>query len=261
MAPFGQYQDLTIDLTDYVAIIEIQRPPHNHFDLGLIEALADAALALDEADECRCLVLAAAGKSFCAGANLGSSGDLDTLDWGSAGAIYDQAVRLFRARKPMVGAIHGAAVGGGLGLALVPDFRVTCPQARFRANFSGLGVHPGFGLTVTLPELIGHSPAEMMLYTGRWVMGDEAARIGLADVLVPTDRVRSTAVELAREIAASAPLAVMSTRATLRRGLADRVEKATAIELSRQYELIRTDDFKEGVAALSGRRNPVFRGT
>ena len=261
MAPFGEYNDLAIDLTDYVAVIEIQRPPHNHFDFRLIEALADAADALDEADDCRCLVLAAAGKSFCAGANLGSSGDLDTLDWGSARSIYEQAVRLFRAKKPMVGAIHGAAVGGGLGLALLPDLRVTCPETRFRANFTRLGVHPGFGLTVTLPELIGVSQAEMMLYTGRWVMGDEAVEIGLADVLAPRDRVRSTAVELAQEIAASAPLAVLSTRATLRRGLADRVEEATAIELQKQYELIRTDDFSEGVAAMAQRRDPVFKGT
>src|SRR4029079_13312071 len=141
---------------------------------------------------------------------------------GQAGHLYLEAVRLFRTAKPIVGAIHGAAVGGGLGQALVPDVRVTCPQARFCANFTRLVCHPGFGLTVTLPELIGPSKAALMFHTGRRFTGEEAFAMGLADVLVAQDRVRAAATELATEIAHSAPLAVVATRATLRAGLADR---------------------------------------
>jgi enoyl-CoA hydratase/carnithine racemase len=167
-------------------------------------------------------------------------------------------VRLFGSRKPIIGAIHGAAVGGGLGLALVPDFRVTCPEARFCANFTRLGFHPGFGLTVTLPELIGTANAAMMFYTSRRITGDEALRVGLADILVPQAEVRAAAQKLAAEIAENAPLGVAATRATLRAGLAERVRAATAHELAEQTRLRATTDFKEGVRAMAERRVPNF---
>ena len=171
-----------------------------------------------------------------------------------------EAVRLFRSKKPIVGAIHGAAVGGGLGLALVADFRVACPEARFCANFTRLGFHPGFGLTTTLPEVIGKTNAALMFYTSRRVTGEEAHRMGLADMLVPQDQVRPAALKLAAEIAENAPLGVIATRATMRAGLADRVETATEHELAEQSRLRTTDDFKEGVKAMAERRVPNFAG-
>ena len=131
------------------------------------------------------------------------------------------AVRLFRSKKPIIGAIHGPAVGGGLGLALVPDFRVACPEARFCANFTRLGFHPGFGLTVTLPALIGPSKAALMFYTSRRLGGEEAFAMGLADVLVPQAQVRSAALALAAEIAENGPLGLIATRATVRGDIAD----------------------------------------
>ena len=174
--------------------------------------------------------------------------------------LYKEAIRLFRTKKPIVGAIHGAAVGGGLGLALVPDFRVTCQEARFSANFNRLGFHPGFGLTATLPRLVGAQQAALMFYTGRRIPGDEAVRIGLAEMLVPLAEVRGAAQALALEIAQSAPLAVIATRETMRRGLCDAIEAATERELVEQDWLRRTEDFKEGVKAMAERRLPDFRG-
>lgn len=117
----------------------------------------------------------------------------------------------------MVAAIQGPAVGGGLGLALVADFRVTSPAARFAANFTKLGIHPGFGFTYTLPRLIGIQRASLMFYTGRRISGEDAVKWGLGDVLIPSDRLRAAARDLAGEIAENAPLAVRSTRATIRR--------------------------------------------
>ena len=259
--------ELGLEVADFVATVEIRRPPHNFFDMELIRQLADTFEKLDDEPDCRVIVLAAQGKSFCAGANFGDgsalapdgsipvrSGDSETEH------LYLEAVRLFRTRKPIVGAIHGAAVGGGLGLALVPDFRVTCPEARFSANFTRLGFHPGFGLTVTLPELIGRANASLMFYTSRRVKGDDALRMGLADVLVPLAQVRNAAQELAREIAGCAPLGVVATRATLRQGVADRIAAATKHELTEQTRLRRTQDFKEGIKASAERRDPQFRG-
>jgi enoyl-CoA hydratase/carnithine racemase len=261
-------KDIGVELADFVATVEIRRPPHNFFDYALIQQIAGAFEALDRDPACRAIVLAAQGKSFCAGANFGDGSALneDGQVRNAPGAnkvahLYVEAVRLFRTRKPIVGAIQGPAVGGGLGLALVPDFRVTCAEARFSANFTRLGFHPGFGLTVTLPELIGRNKAALLFYTSRRVKGDEACAMGLADVLVPLAEVRPAAQALAREIATCAPLGVIETRATLRQGLADRVRAATDHELEVQTKLRQTRDFKEGVRASAERRAPAFTGT
>ena len=259
MAPF---KDIGIDKTGHVALVEIRRPPHNFFDVALIKELAGAFEALDADEDCRALVLAAQGKAFCAGADFGG----DDSDGGAllsgptpgAAHLYIEGNRLFRTKKPIIAAVHGAAVGGGLGLAMVGDLRVTCPEARFCANFTRLGFHPGFGLTVTLPAVIGPSKAALMFYTSRRVGGEEAFAMGLADVLVPQHQVRSAALALAAEIAENAPLGLVATHATLRGDIADRVRAATEHELAEQMRLRKTEDFKEGVKAMAERRVPVF---
>src|SRR5579875_3451753 len=216
----GPFKDIAVEGHGHVSLVEIRRPPYNFFDVALIREIAEAFETLDRDATCRALVLAAQGKAFCA----------------------------------------GAAVGGGLGLAMVADFRVTCPQARFSANFTRLGFHPGFGLTVTLPQVIGTTKAALMFYTSRRVTGEEAYAMGLADVLVPQDEVRAAALKLAGEIAENAPLGLVATRATLRGDLADRVLRATEHELREQTRLRKTDDFKEGVRAVAERRVPNFKG-
>jgi 2-(1,2-epoxy-1,2-dihydrophenyl)acetyl-CoA isomerase len=253
-----QHEDVTVEVgEDFVATVELRRPPDNYFDLTLIRALADAYLALDADPRCRAIVLAAEGKHFCAGANLG--GDSDSLEGGPS-ALYREAVRVFEAATPVVAAVHGAAVGGGLGLACSADFRVGCPEARFAANFARLGFHHGFGLSVTLPAIVGQQRSLELLYTGRRIGGEEAARIGLCDRLVPADQVRTEAHALAAEIAGSAPLAVRSIRATMRGHLAGQVRAATDREAAEQDRLRVTDDWAEGVAAMAERRPPRFEG-
>lgn len=255
-----QFGDVSVTLHNHVAVVEIQRPPHNFFDVVLIENLADAFDAMDEETECRSLVLAAQGKAFCAGANFSSGPSvLEQSDGKGRNPLYVAAVRLFSNRKPVVGAIHGAAIGGGLSLALVPDFRVTCPEASFAANFTKLGFHPGFGLTHTLPAIIGQQKAALMFYTGRRIKGDLAYDWGLADVLTSADQVRDEAIGLAQEIADNAPLAVMSVRATLRQGLAEMLTLVTDHEAQEQDWQRLTDDFQEGIASVAERRKGVFK--
>ena len=151
-----------------------------------------------------------------------------------------------RTHTPVVAAVHGAAVGGGLGLALTADFRMAAPEARFSANFARLGFHQGFGLSVTVPRLVGPQVAADLLFTGRRVPGEEAVRLGLADGPVARDRMRYAAHGMAREIAMSVPLAVRSIRTTLRGGLTDQVEAAVAHEHREQARLQQTADFAEG---------------
>ena len=258
--------DIGIEKTGHVALVEIRRPPNNFFDIPLIKDIAGAFESFDEDSNIRAIVLAAQGKAFCAGANFGDGSTLDAQGRRSnepgpgVAPLYIEGNRLFRTKKPIIAAVHGAAVGGGLGLAMVADFRVTCPEARFCANFTRLGFHPGFGLTVTLPAVIGETKAALMFYTSRRVPGDEAYAMGLADVLVPQDQVRDAAIKLAAEIGENSPLGLIATRMTMRGDIADRVREATDHELEEQTRLRKTDDFKEGVKSVSERRVPDFKG-
>jgi 2-(1,2-epoxy-1,2-dihydrophenyl)acetyl-CoA isomerase len=246
---------VTVALDDHVATVEIHRPPHNWFDIDVITLLADSVLGLDDEPECRAIVLGSEGRNFCAGADLSGS---DLLD--STARLYQEAARIFSNRKPMVAAVQGAAVGGGLGLALSADFRVATPETRFSCNFARLGFHQGFGISVTLPAVVGQQRALELMYTGADVRGEEALRIGLADRLVAADELRAAAHGFATEIAASAPLALLSIRDTMRGDLAARVQQATAREHGEQQRLRATDDFREGVAAVAERRPPSFTG-
>ncbi len=239
---------------DHVAVVEFSRPPYNYFDAELIRQIADAYQQLDADPACRAIVLCSAGRHFCAGANFADENSAAT------GELYEQAVRLFAAELPVVAAVQGAAIGGGLGVALSADLRVAAPESRFAANFARLGIHHGFGLTVTLPLAVGHQRSLELLYTGARIGGERAHAIGLCDRLVPAERVRQEAITLGAEIAASAPLAIRSIRRTMRGDLAERVRLATAHEAAEQAILFGSADFGEGVAAAGERRNPSFTG-
>jgi enoyl-CoA hydratase/carnithine racemase len=257
----SSFEHIAVEMAGFVATIEVRRGPNNFVDTDMVAEIADALEAFDRTPEVRAIVLAAEGKHFCAGADFGSRGADGVARTAKRGRhLYKEAQRLWRTGKPIVAAVHGAAIGAGVGLAVMADFRVTCPEARFSTNFTRLGFHPGFGLTASLPRLIGEQQAALMFYTGRRLTGEDAVAIGLADYCVPQDQVRTKAVELAAEIARSAPLAIVSTRETLRRGLAEAVARATEREYEEQDWLRNTADFKEGTKAMGERRQPEFQG-
>ena len=256
-------EDIGVSMEGYVATVEMRRPPNNFLDIELIDNLATVLEALDKETACRAVVLAAAGKHFCAGANLKKR--IDDEAAGKAVVrprhLYHEARRLVATSKPIVVAVHGSAIGAGLGLALVADFRVTCKESRLACNFAALGYHPGFGMTYTLPRLVGHQTARWLAYTGRRVPGDEAVKIGLADRLTEQENVRKVAQEIAAELAQIAPLSLQATRASLNHELIAEFKMATEREAFEQQLLRATNDFKEGVKASAERRDPQFTGT
>jgi enoyl-CoA hydratase/carnithine racemase len=253
--------EVTVEVrSDFVAEVEIHRPPNNFFDISLIRQVADAYELVAARPDCRAIVLCAEGKHFCAGADLNNESSAEALPEEGAAGLYFEAVRVFRSHLPVVAAVQGAAVGGGLGLACSADFRVAAPEARFAANFARLGFHQGFGLSVTLPRIVGNQRALELLYVGRRVGGEEALTLGLADRLAPLSKVRAAARAMAREIAGSGPLAIRSIRQTMRSDLADEVAVVTEREDHAQKELRRTADFAEGARASFERREPAFKG-
>ena len=250
--------ELTVELADdHVATLEFNRPPSNFFSVSLIRQIADACDELARNQRCRAIVLCSAGRVFCAGADFADAHAVGTPD---GTHLYDHAVRLFEQPLPVVAAVQGAAIGGGLGLAMAADFRVAVPEARFAANFALLGIHHGFALGATLPAAIGQQAAQDLLYTGRRIGGEEAHALGIADRLAEPGQARAQAYALAAQIAASAPLAVRSIRATVRGHLAGQARAAMERERAEQERLMQTADWAEGVAAVMQRRPATFTG-
>lgn len=252
--------DLQITHHGHVTQVDLCRPPHNFFDHGLICQLADVFEQLDANPECRAIVLAAQGTAFCAGANFNDPNESVSRDSGGVmNPIYHEALRIFACRKPVVVAVQGPAIGGGLGVALVGDFRIACEEARFSANFTRLGFHPGFGLSVTLPRLVGLQAAQRLFFVGQRINGRQALEMGLVDELVPREQLLERSLAFAQDIALSAPIAVESVRASLRQGLVEQLRAAVTRESSEQYQQFKTQDFKEGVRAMTERRPPNFQ--
>lgn len=243
--------------TDFVSTVEMHRGPNNFFDVALINELSEAFSFLENDQRCRTIVLASEGRNFCAGAVLGSESGMGPSD---RRKLYGACLALFLGTKPVVAAVQGAAIGGGLGLSLVADFRVTSSESRLSANFARFGFFPGFGLTKTLPALIGRQRAMELFYSGKRISGDEAFRIGLSDFVTSTESIRSEAHALAREIAISSPLAVGALRRNLPLVPASELQAAMEIEADLQDNLEQTSDFQEGLLAMSERRIPNFRG-
>jgi enoyl-CoA hydratase/carnithine racemase len=250
--------EVRLSIDDRVAVVEMRRPPANFLDRDLLAGIADAGEKAQSAGA-RAIVLCSEGRHFCAGLNLSDgSGQVDPRN--AAAAVYHQGMRIFALELPVIAAVQGAALGGGLGLACAADFRVASPETRFEANFSQLGFHHGFALSVTLPRIVGNQHAAFMLYSGAQVRGEQAHQMGMADRVVADLDLRDQAIDLAHEIAAAAPLAVKSMRCTLRQDLLAQLEKALEHELDEQVRLWQTEDCAIGIQSARERQVPAFVG-
>ena len=261
-APPADADDVSVRVEDGIGIVTVRRPPHNLLTEPVLRRTADAIHGLRGA--AGAAVLCSQGRSFCAGADFRAQDAPDPTRGGGfeaqTGAFYEQAVRVFDAPVPLVAAVQGAAIGAGFGLVLACDLCVAGARAWFQANFVRLGIHPGFALSTTLPAAVGARRATELLLTGRRVEADEALRMGIAHEVVPSGEELTAALDLARTVASGAPLAVMSTRATLRAGMAEAARAAMRHELSEQRALAGTHDAVEGVTAMLEGRPPEFEG-
>lgn len=250
--------DLSVERDGHVALLEMRRGPANYFDREILAAIADAADAL-AADDTRVVVLASEGRHFCAGADFAATPDGPARAAASQ-LLYAEAARLFDIPIPVIAAVQGAAIGGGLGLACAADFRVVGPRSRLQANFARLGFHQGFGLSATLPRLVGDQRTLDLLYSARAVRGAEAVAWGLADRIAPDGAEREVALTWAAELATSAPLAVRSMKETMRAPVAAAVRAALERELTEQARLWPTEDSRIGIAASLAGETPTFVG-
>jgi enoyl-CoA hydratase/carnithine racemase len=249
-----------------VGEITLNRPENrNAMTPDVLAGLAAAVETAKGERALRCVVVTGRGKSFCAGADFRAERDAaGEAEWLApherSYRTYAPFLSLLELEVPIVAAMQGHAIGGGLGLALVCDLRVANESARYGANFVRLGLHPGMASTYLLPRLMGVPNAVELLLTGRLVDGAEAARRGLVHYAVAEGEVLAKARSLAAEIAGAAPLAVRWTKRTLYEGLAWDPKSAARREALVQSRSFETEDFREGVAALLAKREPRFQG-
>jgi len=254
------------DVVDHIATITLNRPENrNSMTPDVLDGLASSLQRINADTDVRCVIITGKGKSFCAGADFKTGAQAESkgnavMPNDRSFAIYQSFLSVLEIEVPVIGALNGHAIGGGLGLAMVCDMRVANRDSKYGANFTKLGLHPGMSTTYLLPRLVGLPRAAELLFTGRIITGEEAAEYGLANYAVGTDEVLAKAQELAGEVASSAPIATRWTKRSLYENVQFDPVTAGRHEADLQSRTIETEDFKEGVEALLNKRKPEFKG-
>jgi enoyl-CoA hydratase/carnithine racemase len=245
-----------------IGVLTLNRPANrNSMTPELLDAFALASATARADASIRCLVVTGTGSCFSSGADFKAVLQRDDGEPHERSyAMYAPFLSLLDIEVPIVGALNGHAVGGGFGLALLCDLRVGNIDAKYGANFVRLGLAPGMAISYMLPRIVGLSRANEMLLTATLISGADAKQIGLLDRAVPAAEVMAIAEELAARIASNAPFAVRATKAAIRRGLALEIRDAARAEAVSQAQSVVMDDAREGIAALLGKRDPVFTG-
>jgi 2-(1,2-epoxy-1,2-dihydrophenyl)acetyl-CoA isomerase len=254
---------VTAETTDGVAAITLNRPDRlNAIDFEMLEALIEALGAAADDREVRAIVLAGAGRSFCAGADIGQMQERTPGEWeGIVDRYLDPVRAIADMDKPVVVRCHGDVIGGGLGLAMSADFRIAADDARFCAPFiklalAGCDMSAGY----FLPRLVGLGRATELMMTGRFVAADEAERIGLVTRCVPAAELDAAVAAQAQAFADGPPGALAFTKRAIRRSLAHNMSDEFDYEIFAQVQCLQSEDHREGVAAFLEKRPARFAG-
>ncbi|HEY2270025.1 MAG TPA: enoyl-CoA hydratase-related protein [Streptosporangiaceae bacterium] len=253
---------VNLEVTDNIGTIRLSRPPVNALNDQVTEELADAARAA-AADEVRAVIIYGGEKVFAGGADITVMAEAGYAEMAARGTRLQASVNLLAALgKPVVAAITGYALGGGMEVALAADFRIAGERARLGQPEILLGIIPGAGGTQRLPRLIGPAKAKDLVFSGRMVNADEALRIGLVDQVVPDSDVYSAAVDMVKRYAAGPALALRAAKQAIDAGLG--VDLATGLEIERvQFAaLFGTEDQRAGMRSFleNGPGKATFTG-
>jgi len=260
-----QYETLkTSTPADNVLLVELNRPDAaNAFNTLMSRELIDLfeGLSLDAGDA-RAVVLTGTGsRAFCAGGDLKERNGMTDEAWGKQHLVYERMVRaIIGCPIPVIGAINGAAYGGGCELVSALDFVYASENARFAQTETKLGIIPGAGGTQTLARAIGERRAKELILSGRPFSAQEAYEWGLVNAVFPLDELRGKAMEIASEIASNAPIAVRQAKQSIHKGLQMGLMDGLAFEIESYNRTIPTEDRREGVAAFNEKRKPAFKG-
>jgi enoyl-CoA hydratase/carnithine racemase len=247
---------------DGVDILTLHNPPLNLLSIGVVSAFADAVGAVEQTAATRCVVITGEGQNFCAGADLKEMATTGVDEAPNAVRRgHELLARISHLRPPVIAAINGLALGGGLELALACDIRVSGESSKLGAPEVNYGLMPAYGGTQRLPRLVGVPNAAELIFTGSMIRATEALRIGLVNKVVPSGQELRAARDLAHTIGQRAPKAVQAVKRVMREG--GERSLAAALELEAEafeQDVLPSEDLGEGIAAFLEHRPPKFRG-
>ena len=256
----GTFVTYTVD--DSTAIITIDNPPMNPLTAELRNRLLATLDELDaKKDEIKAVILTGKGKAFMAGADIKSFPELTQE---KARARLKEGRRLYlrveEFERPIICAINGYCLGAGLELAMCCDIRIASSKAELGQPEINVGLIPGGGATQRLPRLVGVGIAKELIYTGKFIGAEEAARTGLVNSIVEPENLLEQALEMARLIAGKPPLGIRAAKEAINRGLNMTLREGLEVEAYHWSYLCGTEDQKEGARAFIEKRKPLFKG-
>ncbi|MCP4543426.1 MAG: hypothetical protein GY832_40455 [Chloroflexi bacterium] len=259
----GEWQNIKTEIKDRVAVLKVDHPPVNSFNTQVVAELGQAVDELLADDEVKVIVITGAGsKAFIAGADIPEiQAALEQPDGLKKTAARGQALflKIERATKPVIAAINGFCLGGGMELAMSCHMRICSDRAKLGQPEINLGIIPGWGGTQRLSRLTNKGKAIELILTGDMLTGQEAYQLGLVNKVVPHDTVLEEALGLAEKIASKSKLPTAAALRAITEGLAVPIEEGLKIEADEFGKLESYEDTREGVSAFLEKRPAQFK--
>jgi enoyl-CoA hydratase/carnithine racemase len=250
-----------VGVEDHIATLTISRPEKlNALDLDMLKALADAADEVEANSQVRVAILTGEGKGFCAGGDIKAWGGMQPAEFGHAWVRHGHRVfeRLATLRIPLIAALNGHALGGGLELAGVADIRIAEEHIKIGLPETGLGMVPGWSGTQRLVKRFGAQVVRRMALGGEIFTAEEACLLGIVDAVTSTGKVVAAAKEYAQRVATRGPAALEIVKLMI--ASASGEDNGTAVEALGSILAAKTADLKEGVASFTEKRPAKFKG-
>ncbi|MGD8188731.1 enoyl-CoA hydratase [Brevibacillus ginsengisoli] len=255
-----QFSNVSLAVEERVAVLSINHPPANALNKATLEGLQAALDHLEQDSQVKVIVLTGEGRFFIAGADIN---EFTTLTNDQAHQMAEAGQKIFNRLetfpKPIIAAINGACLGGGLELAMACHIRYVAQEAKLGLPELNLGLIPGYGGTQRLPRLVGRGTATKMILTSEMIGGEEAFRIGLADAVYPLEQLLEEAKKLAAAIATKSSVAIRYALSAVQAGFNKGFEEGLQQEAQLFGEVFRSEDMKEGVNAFLEKRKPQFK--
>lgn len=253
---------LSYSIENGVAIVSMKRPPANALSASILAELSSLFEEMEKNEEIRVVLLHGVGKFFSAGADIKEFTSFNSRESFSGLAAEGQDIleRIETYPKPVIAAIHGAALGGGLELAMSCHIRLVTEKAKLGLPELQLGLVPGFAGTQRLPRYVGTAKAAEMMFTSEPITGKEAAAYGLANHAFPEEELMPKAKELAFKIAKKSPIALKAAIELLNYSKHENYYKGVQKEAESFGTVFVSEDAKEGISAFIEKREPVFKG-
>lgn len=258
-----KYENILYEKSEGIATITINRP--NVLNALNLQALQEISSSLDDAEEdetVKVIVITGTGdRSFCTGLDLKAIKGLSPLDAMNQDLLGQKLTKkIEELKKPVIAAINGFALGGGLELAMSCDLRIASENARIGQTELNVGLIPGWGGTQRLPRLVGRGLAQELIFTAKMIDAATAKQLGLLSAVVPPDKLKSAAKELASELMTKSPVGIQLIKRLINTSLEIDLTRGLVQEAQAFGVLVSTEDFNEGVAAFIEKRKPKFKG-